>query len=467
MKPWAGCCILIVCVLATPLCAEEGETPSNGDSAAKLREQLTRQAAPATLDATWYRPHVERKNKTNPLAVILASTDFPVTTKDFWVPTLWKENFCALVLTTRPPDQWSSIRLTSVLREIQESPEEVPADTNRLLLIADTKTGPLAVRFIETYPSRIAGVVFISFTPTQITPTGPGLWQPREDVWSIPIWSVVGTRGKVASKVLELWRKFAARAPMDASLCVDPRLDRGTGHLLPDEAVLPWLKSIWAGERPAPGPDRQAEAERKKFATLAKQIHQAVQSGATALPPGEVITKTDGPFQITVRAPENWWRDTDGEKPYSNRKLEADPQGRTLSDERNPYAEIYLTPKRRGPFFVRIRAAESTGRGDAILNHFEKLAADKGYLPVSIERWTEGKWTYDVSTYQLAWGETWQRWVVLTAAGDDTPAAPLIMVMDAADAPDPKQMASAMRTITDSIHVTRGKTGTGAPKPLD
>jgi hypothetical protein len=463
MKPRTGCCIVITCMLTASLCAEETRPPTNGDAASKLRDQLARQAAPAKLDPTWYRPHVERKGKVNPVAVILASKDFPVTKDDFWIPLLWKENFCTLVLRTQPPDRWSSIRLTAVLQEIAEAPEEVPADPNRLLLIADTKTGSLALRFVETYPSRIVGVVFISFMPARITPTGPGLWRPRDDVWSIPMWSVVGTRGKVASAVLESWRKFASRAPMDASLCVDSRPDRGMGHLLPDDAVGDWLKSIWAGKRPAPGPDRQVEAERKQFTALADRIRQAVRNGATPLPTGEAITKTDGPFQITVRAPEGWCRDPEGEKTYSLQGPRTDEQGRLHADERNPYAEIYLTPKRRGQFFVRIRAAKGTGRGESILETFEKLVLLKGYLPVNIRRWQDGKWTYDVSTYLRAWEDKWHRWVVLTAVSNDTPAAPLIMVMDSSDTPDPKRMTSALRTITDTIRVTRNPTKSDTP----
>ncbi|MBN1943984.1 MAG: hypothetical protein JW849_11885 [Phycisphaerae bacterium] len=434
------------------MCAEE-PSPPTGDAASALRQRLAAQAAPAALDATWYRPHVEHRGKVNPLAVILASKDFPASTKGFWVPTLWKENFCALVLTTQPPGHWSSIRLAAVLREIQDAPKEVPADTNRLLLVADTQTGPLAMRLLETYPRRIAGVVFISFTPIRITPTGPGLWEPAEDVWSIPVWSVVGTKGKNAAKVLELWRKFAARAPMDASVCVDTRLGRGTGHLLPDEAILPWLRSIWAGERPTPGPDRQAEAERKQFADLAVRIRRAVQGGVLPMPGGELVTKTEGPFRLTVRAPEGWWRDQEGEKAYSLQGARTDKQGRTLADERNPYTEVYLTPKRRGPFFVRVRAAKSAGRGETVLRDFEKLVAAKGYLSVSMDRWNQDGWTWDVSTYLLAWGENWQRWTILTAVRDAAPVTPLIMVMDASDTPDPKAMASAMRSMIDSVRV--------------
>ncbi|MBN1554923.1 MAG: hypothetical protein JXA11_09270 [Phycisphaerae bacterium] len=450
---------------AVSFCAAQGNSPAPDDTAAKLRQHLARQVTPATLEAVWYRPHVEHKGKTNPVAVILASKDFPASTKDFWVPTLWKENYCTLVVTTQPPDQWSSIRLAAVLREIQDAPEEVPADTNRLLLIADTKTGPLATRLLETYPTRVIGAVFISFTPTRITPTGPGLWQPTKDVWSIPIWSVVGTKGKSTTKVLELWRKLAARAPAEAPLCVDPRLGRRNGHLLPDETILPWIQALWNGKTPAPGPDRQAEAERKQFADLAKQIRQAVQQRPTPLPAGESVTKTEGPFRLSVQTPEGWWRDRDGEKAYNPQGPRTDKLGRIIAEDQNPYAEIYLTPKRRGPFFVRLRAAESQTNGETLLKDFEKLVAEKGYLPVSLERWNQDGRLIDVSVYLLAWEGNWHRWVVLTAVSHDTPVAPLIMVMDASDAPDPRAMATAMRSMLDSVRVE--KINPDKPKSLD
>ena len=172
------CWIVLMLLLTTPSWPAETSDASNEDTAETLRQQLARQAAPPTLDVTWYRPHEERKGKMNPVAVVLASKAFPVSTKDFWVRTLWQENYCTLVLTTESDKNWGAIRTTSVMKEIADIPEEVPADPNRLLLIVDTHTGRLAMRMLDTFPNRIIGVVFISFTPVQITPMGPGLWQP-------------------------------------------------------------------------------------------------------------------------------------------------------------------------------------------------------------------------------------------------------------------------------------------------
>ncbi len=459
---WGAC---LVGWVAPSVSAQEA---SAGDPTAPLRDRLVREAAPPTLEATWYRPHEEEPGQTNPLAVILASEHFPVSTKDYWVPTLWKQNFCTLVLATEGGKSWSGIRTPAVLKELLDPPEEVSSDSDRLLLIADAHTGPLAMQLMNGLAERLLGAVFINVTPVEISPTGPALWQPRTEVWRIPIWSVVGTQAKQAGKTLELWRKVAARAPSSASLTIDTRPDRGRGHLLPDPAISVWLESVHSGRRPAPGPDRQVEAERKQYAKLATEIRQAVQNDTDTLPAGKKLSKTDGPFTLSVLAPQHWWRDREAEKAYHPQGPQIDAKGRMLDEGRSPYAEMYFTPKRRGPFFVRVRATEGTGDGAKLLGDFEQLVAAKGYLPVSLERWTSGPWTYDVSSYLLLWRDHWHRWIILTAASETTPAAPLIMVMDATGAPAPQRLARTLRYFLQSTRVGRSDTGLStAPKTLE
>ena len=247
---------------------------------------------------------------------------------------------------------------------------------------------------------------------------------------------------------------------------VDPRLERELGHVLPDKAILPWLRALQTGKQPQLGPDRQVEAERKQFASLAKKIRQAFQGTTPPLPTGDLETKKDGPFHITTRTPERWIRDREGEKSYAPTGPRVDPDGRTIAETPNPYAEIYLTPKRRGPFFIRVRAAKGNGDGKNILKEFERLVAAKGYLPVGIERWNDGTWTYDISLYLLAWEGKWQRWISFSAANNNAPAAPLIMVMDATDTPDPNQMVAALKCMLQSTKIAWiGEKTT--PKKLD
>ena len=441
----------------------------NQDAASSLRDEMSRLAAPDELKPTWYRPREVQKGRTYPLAVILASQQFPTTNESFWIRTLWERNFCTLLLTC-DSESWSTVRVRQVMDRISVRPAEVPAD-ERLLLVADAETGPLALRMTDGLADQMVGLVLISVPPVEITAMGPALWSPRPEVWKVPIWSVVGTRPKDSALLLEMWRKVACFAPPTALLSIDPRMGRGIGHLLPDEAIKDWLGRIAAGEKPRRGPDRQVEGEKEQFGSLAQAIRKQMEKPSGGAEAGQKITKREGPFVVSMVAPKGWGRDKQGEKPFNPKGFQADMQGKNLPPGRNPYVEIYVTPSRRGPFFARIRAAEWPGSAAKLLNDFAHGLGAKGYLPVVIQHWEDGDWTYEVCSIQLVWGERWHRWIVLSGAKGGSklsPGAPLIMVLNASDMPDPAEMAAAMKQLVRSVQIDWiGRNRTTTPQPLE
>ena len=441
----------------------------NQDATSILRDKMARSTAPVELKSTWYCPREVQKGRTYPLAVVLASQEFPTTNESFWIRMLWERNFCTLLLTCDSKN-WSDVSVRQVMDKISARPAEVPGD-ERLLLVADAETGPLAMLLTDGLANQMVGLVLISVPPMESTPTGLALWSPRPEVWKVPIWSVVGTRPKDAALLLEMWRKVACFAPPAAALSIDPRMGRGVGHILPDEAIENWLDSIAAGEKPRPGPDRQVAGEKKQFGSLAQGIRKQMENPSGNDEGGQKITKKEGPFGVSMVAPRGWLRDKQGEKPYNPKGFRADLQGKSLPPGRNPYVEVYVTPSRRGPFFARVRAAEWSGSGAKLLNDFARQLGTKGYLPVVLQHWEDGDWTYEVCSIQLVWGERWHRWIVLSGAkggSKASPGVPLIMVLNASDRPDPAEMAAGMKQLVRSVQIDWiGRSRTTTPQPLE
>jgi hypothetical protein len=410
---------------------------------------------PVKLKATWYPPRKIVKDVKNPLAVLLASPKFPVTNNDYWVQALWRLNFCTLVLQSETPD-WSNVRVDHAMKEIVRCPQRVNIDPKRVLLVADKTTGGLAIRWMDGYPG-LAGVVLISTPPVERTAHGLTLWTPRKETWGVPIWTVVGTNPTGAAGVLGMWRKLAGKAPANASLTIDTRLGRGGGFLLPDEAIENWLETIAADKRPASGPDRQAEEQKKQYISIAEALRkQMVDSAAAAAPSSEQATKKDGPFTITVSIPDGWRRIEKRERAYNPDSRQTDSLGKPIKTGQNPFAEIYLSPQLKRPFFVRVCAAKWDQNAAKLLNRYDRGLLRIGCLSVPLVQWRQDKWAYRVSSILMSVGGKWHRWLTLSAARDGTkndPVAPLILMMDASDKPDLPAMATAMKRLCKSVKV--------------
>ncbi|MCD4823195.1 MAG: hypothetical protein K8S55_01195 [Phycisphaerae bacterium] len=477
----AGCrwYILLSLILVVTVVAQAQEKkrdkkkPTNPSLADEMRRKAARPLAAVKFRATWYPPAEIPKNKTVPLAVILASKKFPATNDDYWVKTLWKRNFGTVVLELES-GEWSNVRVHQVLAELLRCPASIPADKNRLLLIADNTSAPVALRMIQGISKRLAGAVLISVIPVEITRSGRALWSPGRAGWSVPIWAIAGMRPNGNANVLNMWRKLGSVAPAGSSLTIDTRIGRAGGFLLPDETISNWLTTIAAGKKPATGPDRQAQAEIKTYTAFAKALRKTYKAAANApavQSRNENISKTDGPFVISLQPPDNWKRHPSAEKVYNPKNRPVDAEGKSIRIGRTYYAEVYIAPEvRTKPFYAKIRAAKFSGTAAGLLDDFTRRIGRGGYFAVPLLRWSEGRWTYEVYSILLMWKGKWHRWMTLVAAGPGSkqaPAAPLIMVMDASGQPNAAQMTAIMKQLVNTTKVRWLGTARYNPKKLN
>lgn len=416
------------------------------------KKMATKTAKPI-LAGTWYGPKKAFQGQKYPLAVILASKDFPVGRDDYWIHTLRLLNYSTLVLKCSK-DKWKNVGVSQIKGQIARCPKSIPADPSQILLICDQASAPLAMRFMDGYPKEMIGIVLISVSPIEITSRGLSLWSPRPESWTVPIWAIVGTGPKDAGKVLKMWRKLQSYAPAEASMTVDTRIGRGVGHLLPDESIVAWLQSAAAGEKPKPGIDQQAQEERKRFSILADAMAGIMEQTKSIARAGRTFTKTEGPFVISFVAPAGWERDLAGERKYNPRGLAADKDGLPLDGKKNPYSEIYITPKRQGSFFARVYTVEWKKTSTELLADYHRKLVRKGYLQASIKRWQQGAWAYEISSIMIPWQGKWARWLTFAAArggSPEKPAGTIVLVMDSSGNIDGTAMAGALKRICKSV----------------
>jgi hypothetical protein len=148
-------------------------------------------------------------------------------------------------------------------------------------------------------------------------------------------------------------------------------------------------------------------------------------------------------MDFDVTAPNKWLRVVRGERKYDR--------------EERPYAQIYLSPKPGSMLFARANAAKWPSDASGLLDQYERRLADSGYLAVRHSRWRAKGYSLQITSILWPTRGRWHRWLVLAAAGPGTvksPAAPLVMVMDASDIPDPNTMAAAMKRILPSVSIT-------------
>jgi hypothetical protein len=460
-------CVLGVASLAAgQTTAPADETPSTDEQLVRAMQAQASPLGPPKVSALWYPPRNLPEGAKAPVAVVLASKTLPADKKGFWIPALWRLNFCTLVLRCND-DRWGHVRVAEVIRNLRRVPASIPADVSRVLLISDQPGETIPKRMVPAYPKTLVGAVLIDVNPIELTPRGYQLWTPTDRGWAVPMWIVIGSASDDQASQLRLWRKFQALAPESASVTLDIRQGRKGGSLLPDAAISRWLGAIARGQKPAAGPDTQVEQEKQSYAPLARTLREQMSIAAGAAEPGETITKKDGPFRLSVTAPQGWQRQPEREKPYN--PTGQDAQMGLSKQARSPYAAIYLTPNAQEKFFAKVRAAEWANPPAELLDDHAKKLQENGYLHVPLLRWTQGQWALQASTIQLYWQGGWHRWVVLSAARAGSKAAPggsLVMVMDSSGQPDPAAMAAAMKRIIQSTQVDWLGHDAYAPRPL-
>jgi hypothetical protein len=320
-------------------------------------------------------------------------------------------------------------------------------DGGKLLLVATPKAGPAALAIINRNHARLAGAVLISVRPLEISLEASleqfdvGQWSPRGDAWKLPIWVTVGTNVKDAAKTLLLWRQVAAVAPAESCMTIDTRMGEGEGLNVPGKAIGGWLDDIAAGKQPVPGPDEQVARERMVFESRAKELVNILANVEPSPAAAEQI-KRQGSMEVSVVPPDGWKRDARGELNYH--------------EEASPYVQIYLTPLEEGPLFARIVGVESDGNADDVLDGYMRRLAEKGHLIVNYHRRTSGPVAYQVCSILWPGREKWHRWLMVAAAkggSRQSPAAPLVLVMDSSGKADLNNMAPAAKQLVRSARV--------------
>jgi hypothetical protein len=106
--------------------------------------------------------------------------------------------------------------------------------------------------------------------------------------------------------------------------------------------------------------------------------------------------------------------------------------------------------------FARANAAKWGADANGLLDQYERRLADGGFLAVRHSRWQAKGYSLQISSILWPTRGKWHRWLVLAAAGagkKKSPAAPMVLVMDASDIPDVNQMAAAMKRILPGVSV--------------
>jgi hypothetical protein len=314
-------------------------------------------------------------------------------------------------------------------------------DPNRVVVIAGPKGIGAALELLDRFGDRIDGAILISAAPVQRTDEAIQVWKPSKEAWKVPIWVTVGSSVKDAAQTLLMWRQVAAGAPKDACLTIDVRLDEAAGYVNPDPQIGKWFDAVAAGKTPAVGPDRQAEAERKTYGKPADELLDAFKN-MPAAEPGAAVTKREPPVEVRAVAPKDWTRQERAERPYKT--------------EDSPYVQLYLSSGRDSPLFARVCGAKWTGKAADLLADYDRRLAERGFLVVRYHQGDLGPKAYAISSILWPTKDKWHRWLVVSVAGDgsaDSPAAPLVMVLDATKKPDTRAMAVAARLLAETAAV--------------
>ena len=363
--------------------------------------------------------------------------------------TLLQAKGFALVRVDLPATGWSVGEALATVKAIDDkAPRYV--DRSRLLLVAAAKAGPAAIALLRSCRERVAGAVFISMAPLEPTTSGIQLWVPPKEGRPVPVWVVLGRDATREAQTMVMWRRSAARLPGVLWLTLDSRpgpyrLRPGEAVcrdlLSPDPAMSEWLGSIAGGKVPLPGPDRQAEAERRLHQPAAGQLLTAMRDAAP-LPSGKGLMKQDGKLHLRLTAPAGWSRDGRGEKPYDA--------------ESSPFVQLYLTPEAQGPLFARACGARWEKSGADLLDDYLQRLAEAGFLLIPHTRWVARDVAMGVASVVWPGQDKWHRWLVLMGARSGAklrPVAPLVLVMDASPRPNAIAMAGAFKQVMDQIVV--------------
>ncbi len=412
--------------------------------------------AASELQPTWFNPQNPQPGEVYPLAITLKSDAVPEAAAKWWLSTLYTSNFCQCVVTN-PAGDWSDVSINDVLALVDPLPGNVPANGERLVLIADENTAPLARRMIDAFPERIAGAVMVSARALTITRTGQAtVWPPRKEARAVPLWVVIGTTPGPAATVLKTWRQFESLSPPNAPLTIDARLGRGLDYILPDKAITDWLAAIRDGKTPPPGPDAQALQAHRRYAMTTQAVGDLLQQRGFASPAGQRISKADGPMTVSVMPPQGWARSREREKPYNPTGTTTDESGMKIDAPPNPFLQIGLTPDIQSPRYALAMATPWKRSAADLIAYANKRLTSRGYIAFPLEQWTADGWVIELTAFAFVHNESWGWWVSLSAARKPEAgnvAAPMIMVLSRAEEPDPRTLVAVLNRLRQTVQI--------------
>ena len=151
-------------------------------------------------------------------------------------------------------------------------------------------------------------------------------------------------------------------------------------------------------------------------------------------------------MQLTVIPPLKWAQDPRGEIKYDS--------------EASPYTQIYITPEPGGELFARAQAGAWNQNANALIDDYFHKLATKGYLVTRYRSLAVGDGHAQIASILWPTENRWHRWLVATWAGAPSQGvAPMVIVMNSADEPDPTDMARAF------LHMVQ--TTTASPADAD
>lgn len=388
--------------------------------------------APAPIQPTLMRPAKTIQGGKHPLAVILASVEREEQIVRTLGPALSERGF--YILRFSPPSA-KTMRIDVILSAAAAAAKAEPVDPNRILLVAAKDADRNALVLLDGFPGRLMGAVLLSVSPLQESKDALHVWAPRAEAWAVPVWVTAGAAPEGESMLLLMWRRLLADAPAGAKWTIDPRLDAKGEALQPDAGIAAWLDDLLAGKAAPIGPDRQAEAEHRRYARSAQQLLTAM----SLQPPaqgGENLSKSEGPLSLAFTAPMGWARDEKREQAYNAQS--------------SPHVQVYVAPSpQKTPLLAKMLAAKMpTAGAEVMLDDFNKRLRQKGYLIVPFQRWSAEDSVFEISSILWPSQDKWHRWLVVSgaaAASRGHDAGVMVHVMDASDSPDVAAMAAAVR----------------------
>ena len=387
-------------------------------------------AAPSTMPYEVQPPSSGEAG--HPLAIVLG--DAPWTGGDDWF----------VIRMGKPSEDW----LANVI-DVQKAVDEVSAahqvDSSRVLLVSSGQWARGAITLLNRMSDRLIGAVLVDVGPVEYDGSDIRLLQLDGRLANLPIWATVSGLSERAHCLLG-WRRVSAAYP-SAPLTIDVQ-QAHSDKLAPDASLADWILSVRGGQTPPARPDAQVVELMDRYGSPAEAIIRSLKvrrlDARGEMPPAEV--KSQAGLQLAVLPPPKWQRDPRGEMKYDATA--------------NPFVQIYLTPQPGGELFARVQGGKWRATSDELLDDYQQRLAAKGYLVVTHKQLEISHGSAEIVSILWPTEMKWHSWLALMWAGEPSQdIAPMVIVMNAADAPEADPMADAFIHLLQSIRLDHAPAG--------